>query len=224
MRRQFLGALAPATAALLAVAIVAPMTAAAPDRYEERLTILFPDEDRGLIIFVNTTRDDYCTPAVVAWEEDVIQWSIDFDEWVDGGEVGPEPEFPPDPASGFAEGNDPIRIQEKVTGQGALVWHMNAKGLDAEIWPMVDDPFFVGPCTDSRANGGLVGTAQVQGNDNDVFVSGTRGNSWGDRGTIMARDADGEPHKYSWRFHTNDRCYVPEDGPPRCLIEQSSLK
>ena len=211
--------------ALLLMALAAPVTAAPPERFEEHFTIAFPDEERGLVILVNTTRADYCTPDVVAWELAVIQWQADHDAWDQGGQVGPEPPFPPDPASGFPEGNDPIETQQKETGQGAIVFHQTAKGLDAEIWPMVDDAPLVGPCTDTDAGDTpLVGTANYSGNDNDRLGSGTRGNAFGDQGSIVGRRADGKPFKYSWRFHTNTRCFAPEDGPPACFMDTSSFR
>lgn len=198
----------------LSLMLALPAAAAPPETIEERFTIIFPDVERELVIFVNTTREDYCTADVVDWELAVIQWII-------GGEVGP---FPDDPPSGFPEGNDPIVSRVKETGQGALIAHRKGVDMNAEIWPMIDDAPLVGPCTDTDpSDTQLVGTADWSANDNDVDVSGTRGNSFGDRGTIKGRDASGKPFKYSWRFHVNDRCYVPEDGPPACLIETSSF-
>ncbi len=212
-------------AAALLLALSVPTAAAPPTKFAENFTILFPDVERGLVIFINTTRDEYCTPAVVAYEEAVIQWIIDWDAWFEGGQVGPEPPFPDVPAGGFPEGNDPILTQIKETGQGALVRHQRARGLVAEIWPMIENPPLVGPCTDTDpGDTPLVGMAQYQGNDNDLFGSGTRGNAFGDRGTITGRDADGEPFRYSWRFHLNSRCYVPEGGEPACLIDTSSFQ
>ena len=211
-------------AAAISLLLAAPAAAAPPDTFEEHFTIIFPDVERGLVIFVNTTREDYCTPDVVAWELAFIQWIADFEAWLEGAMVGPEPPFPEDPPSGFPEGNDPIVSRVKETGQGAVVAHREGVNMDAEIWPMIDNPPLVGPCTDTDpADTPLVGTADWSSNDNDVFVSGTRGNSFGDRGTIVGRDANGKPFKYSWRFHLNDRCYTPEDGPPACLIETSSF-
>ena len=89
----------------------------------------------------------------------------------------------PPPEAPYVPGIKDITIQEKVTGKGALVSHMKGSGLLAEIWPMVDDLPGVGPCLDTNASSTpWVGTARVQGNDTEVFVSETRGNSWGDSG------------------------------------------
>jgi hypothetical protein len=56
------------------------------------------------VILQNTSLDSYCTPDVVDWEEAVIQWNEEVQEWIDGGQQGPEPPFPPDPPSGFPGG------------------------------------------------------------------------------------------------------------------------
>jgi hypothetical protein len=198
--------------AVMAASLAAPVAAAGPERIKESFPIMFPDFDRGLAIFINTTREAQCTPEAIAAEEAFLEWL-----------EGPMNE-PPPPEAPYVPGIKDITIQEKVTGKGALVSHMKGSGLLAEIWPMVDDPPGVGPCLDTSASSTpWVGTARVQGNDNDVFVSETRGNSWGDSGRATVF-RNGKKAVYSWRFHLNDRCYVPEDGPPACLIEQSSFK
>lgn len=89
---------------------------------------------------------------------------------------------------------------------------------------MVDDPPGVGPCTDTRKSATpWTGTARVQGNDNDVLVSETRGNDFSDSGRVSV-SRYGKRAVSSWRFHVNDRCYQPEDGAPACLVERSSFK
>ena len=203
--------------AVMAVGLAVPTAAAGPERIKDAFPILFPDFDRGLAVFINTTRDAQCTPEAIAFEEALLE----LFEWFEDP-VGPEPVLPPEPD--YVPGMDDITIQQKVTGKGALVSHMKASGLATEVWPMVDDPPGVGPCTDTSGSATpWTGTARVQGNDNDVEVSGSRGNSWGDSGRATV-SRNGKTAVYSWRFHLNDRCYEPEDGPPVCLIERSSFK
>jgi hypothetical protein len=209
-----------AAAGLLALTIAAPGAAARSDRFREPILNLFPDVDRELVILMNIPRDTYCTPEVIDWEEAVIQWVSDFDDWVAGGQVGPEPPFPDDPPGGFPEGEKLILIQSKETGKGAIVEHLRGKKLYSEIWPMVEDPPGIGPCTDTNAaDTPLVGTGSWMNQDNELLGSGSRGNAFGGWGQIRA---DG--HTYKWRFHTNSRCYTPEDGPPRCERYRSSFR
>jgi hypothetical protein len=64
--------------ALLVVGVSSASAASGPpDRYEERLAILFPDFENGKVVFINTDRDMICTPEQIA-----------FEEWILDGEVG----------------------------------------------------------------------------------------------------------------------------------------
>lgn len=207
--------------ALLVLALAAPAAAAPPQKSQEAFWRGFPDFELGLVILVNQTRANFCTDEVVAWEEDVIQWIEDYDDWVDAGEPDPpgEPPFPDDPVGGFPMGIGTISVQSKETGKGAIVQHEMARGLVAEIWPMVASAPGVGPCTDTDpGDDPLVGIGDFSYNDNDLEGSGTRGNAWGERGTVRA-----EGHRYTWRFHTNSRCYAPPFESPRCEIVMSSF-
>ncbi len=203
----------------LAGAAVAPASAAPPDKLQIPLTIQFPDFDRGFVGFLNATRADYCTQAVVDFEEDLLQFFIDSEAWENGDMQDPPPEFPVEPE--FPEGEKLVNIQDKVTGKGAIVNHARGSGLVAELWPMVGDPPGAGPCTDSDgAATPWTGTGSFHGNDNDVEVSETRGNAFGDW-ISMRLSRNGDRARYQSRFHLNDRCYMPDDGPPRCLIEST---
>ena len=92
------------TGGLLVLLLAGGADAAAPSRAREPLINVFPDFERGLVILQNTSLDSYCTPDGVDWEEAVIQWNEEVQEWIDGGQQGPEPPFPPDPPSGFPGG------------------------------------------------------------------------------------------------------------------------
>lgn len=84
----------------------------------------------------------------------------------------------------------------------------------------------MGPCTDTDDDAWplVSGTASWQGNDHDFLRSGTRGNASGHWGCAELSDDAGNEYSYSWRFHVNDRCHAPEDGPPSCLIERATLE
>ena len=210
-----------ALSALLTLGLIgvaaAPAAAAPPDKLQIPLTILFPDFERGLVGFLNTTREEYCTPAVIKFEKELQQFFKDLEEWENGGQVGPPPEFPDEPQ--FPDGRKPINIQEKVTGKGAIVGRARGSRLVAQLWPMVSNPPEAGPCTDSDPKATpWRGTGSFRGNDNDLDVSETRGNAFGERISMTVK-RNGQKARYVSRFHLNDRCYMPEDGPPRCLIE-----
>jgi hypothetical protein len=211
MRRVILSLCA---AVMVALASAAPALAAPPAKFTEPMLFLFPDFNLGLVVLINTDRETYCTPEQVAWEEAFLAW-------IEGGEVGEPPEPPAEP-----EGFDLVSFREKVTGQGAVVAQFKGSGLAVEVWELDADAAGVGPCTDTDDALHLIGsgTARFLGNDNDLFGSGTRGNAFGDRGVATLVDADGNRLRYSWRFQLNSRCHAPEDGPPACLIEGSSLR
>jgi hypothetical protein len=199
--------------ALLVVGVSSSASAASgpPDRHEETFPILFPDFENGYVVFINTTRELVCTDGQIA-----------FEEWILGGEVGP----PPGPGFQFA-GIDPIAIQEIMVGDGVMVGLAKGSNLHTELWEL-DDPadLGVGPCTDTDDKMEMFadGTSRYQGNDNDLFVSDTRGNAFGDRGVASLTGADGESYTYTHRFHLNSRCYVPEFGPPACLLDSATLR
>lgn len=211
MKSRFLAGI---IAASLALAAAVPV-AAADHREHVRFTPSFPDLVNELVVFVNIDRQSYCTDEVVDFEEAILAW-------IDSDFAGPPP---PEPA--FPLGFDPIMVQEKETPKGAIVSLAKGSGLVIELWELdneADRPF-VGPCldTDDRHTRFARGKTRFQGQDNDLFASGTRGNAFGDRGQAnVVHNGDG--YRYTWRFRVNDRCYTPEDGPPKCLIETAKLQ
>jgi hypothetical protein len=201
-------------AAVLALAGAAPALAGPPTRFSEPILFSFPDTTLGLVVLINIDRASICTPEQIAFEEALI-------DWLEGGEVGEPPEPPADP-----EGFDLVSFQQLETGQGAVVQLFKASGLYVEIWEMDADAPLVGPCTDTDDAMHLIGsgTARFIANDNDLFFSDTRANAFGDRGIANISDDEGNRFRYSWMFHINSRCFAPEDGPPACLIQRSSLQ
>jgi hypothetical protein len=199
---------------LLAGAIAGPASAAPPVKLADRFLFLAPDTRLGLVVIMNIDRATYCTPAIVGWEEAFI-------DWLDGGQVGDPPEFPGAPA-----GFDPIRIQDKVTGKGALVHHVRGSRLRIELWQMDAGAPLVGPCTDTDDAMHRIGTgtATFSNNDNDLFGSGTRGNAFWSSGLAFLTDEAGHALKYSFRFHLDSRCHATATGEPACLIDRSTLR
>jgi hypothetical protein len=199
--------------ALLVVGVSSASAASGPpDRTTEIFPIVFPDFENGYAVFINTTREIVCTPDQIA-----------FEQWILDGAI------PPPPGPGFEfDGIAPIAVQSKMVGDGVIVNLAKGSNLHTELWAL-DDPedLGVGPCTDTddKMEKFAVGTSSWQGNDNDSFGSDTRANAFGDRGRAsLTGEADGQSYTYTHRFHINSRCYVPEAGPPACLLESSSLR
>ena len=104
---------------------------------------------------------------------------------------------------------------------GALVARIQAEDVPVYLHPLNEGvPPFVGPCEDSQEEPAFVGTADVTLNDNDVFVSGGRTNSFGQRGhgIVYAAD-DGSAWHYSW----TSRAHIDKDGVFRFTAENSSF-
>lgn len=209
-KRLILGLLAGS----LMAAMAAPATAAPPEKSQIPFTIQHLDEQNGLVAFMNIGREAYCTQAVVDFENAIINWIAD-------GMVDP---FPDEPA--FEDGIKDIAVQTKVTGKGAIVGQAKGSGLYIELWDLEDNPPIVGPCTDTDGGDGLFakGTGSFHGKDNDLEGTGTRGNAFGDQGRASVTDGSGNGYQYSWLFRLNDRCYAPDDGPPACLLDTSTLR
>jgi hypothetical protein len=196
---------------LMAAMLPGVVAAAPPDKSEIPFTIQHLDLENGLVTFGNRDRDEYCTPAVIQFEKDIAFW-------IDNGGA-----FPNEPA--FPAGSKPIPVQTKATGKGAIVASARGSGLSVELWTRDNDPPLVGPCTDTDDEGSLfaAGTMRFQGKDNDFDVSGTRGNAFGDQGKANVTGDSGK-YMYSWLFRLNDHCYMPDGGPPACLIDTSTLR
>lgn len=198
---------------IMAMGASAFAAASPPDKFEAPITNTHPDLENDLAVFVNTSRDAYCTPEVIAFEEAVVAW-------LESGGA-----FPEEPA--FTDGFELISGKTKVTGQGAVVASINARGLHIELWVLdaPEDRPFVGPCLDTDDANTMFGsgTSTLQGRDNDFDNSGTRGNSFGERGRANVSGDSGD-YAYSWKFHLNSKCYTPEDGPPSCLLDTATLR
>lgn len=171
-----------------------------PNRFEanDRIT-LFPDVENGLSVWVNTTARDFCN-------------------WQSGPPTGPPPAI------------DTVVLLGKETGKGAVVGRFSTD-VYIEVRRFDEDPSpLIGPCediaeqlADPDAEPFATGTANWKGNDNDVFGSETRGNSFGDGIKAVVTDSAGNDYRYTSTFHVNNRCHAPEFAPPACLRDAGTL-
>lgn len=212
-----------ALTALAAVGVTAPAGAAPPERFEERLPLLFPDVDNGYVVIINSSRDAVCTDEQVQFEQDALAWEAahgdDFEAWIEAGndpaDFVPQP---PEPPAG-PEGLKPVEFKQKETGQGAVVEQIRARNHAIELWRLDEGSPLVGPCLDTPTETLVAtGTVDVSVHFNDVAETGTRSGTYTEKGKAKLVRPDGSKFSYSFHFHVNDRCHVPEDGPPSCLI------
>lgn len=178
-----------ASLSLLLTAALAPAAAAPPEEVEEPVFIVFPDLRYNLAVFWNITRDDLC-------------------DWVDSGFAGPPPV------------TQPVSVQFNELTTGAVVISFKATA-HLELWQLDPDADLSGPCEDTAGSAGpwATGSAHVVNNDNDLFVSGTRMNAFGERaqGTVM--DAAGTTYHYSWVF----RALIDRDEEFRVVVPDRSV-
>lgn len=178
-----------ALAVALLLLVAMPAQADPPENIEEPIFFIVPDTTYDMAVFWNITRADFC-----AWEA--------------GGFPGPPPI------------EEPIDIRFKETGKGAMVASFQATRA-LELWHLDTDADLSGPCrdTDDQIGPAALGVARVEGNDNDVFVSGTRMNAFGDRGQGRLKADDGATWHYSWVFHAQ----VDQENAERVVIDRSNL-
>lgn len=192
MRKRRVAVLVAALALLITVT-AAPVKADPPDRFDFPFFVVFPDVENGLVVFWNITRDAAC-------------------EWEASGFAGPPPVIE----------LTPVMIKE--TGKGALVGSVQAV-RPIELWNFDDDvPPLVGPCedTDDQTGPWATGIVRVTANDNDLDVSGTRTNSFGDRGQGTVFDIEGGRWHYSWTFRAS--CVVDCELDFSVQAEHTNLK
>jgi hypothetical protein len=153
---------------LLVSVAVIPAQAAPPEQTDEPIFLLFLDSENDLAVFWNITRDDFC-------------------QWVDDGFPGPPPV------------GELVPARTHETGKGALVGSFNAT-RHIELWNLDDPANPQDPCldTDGQAGPWATGHADVSSSDNDLDVSGTRTNSFGDRGRGTVEDDNTDLWRYSW--------------------------
>lgn len=213
IRRPAMVALA--TSMTMAVGSGAFAAASPPDRFEAPIVNAHPDFENNLAVFVDTSRKAYCTPEVEIFEAALI-------DRIEGGFVGASPEEP-----AFPDGIELISGKTKATDQGAAMASIKARGLHIGLWELdaPEDLGLAGPCldTDDANTMSASGASTLQGHDNDFDFSGTRGNSFGERGRASVMDDNGADWAYSWKLNLNSKCYTPDDGPPSCLLETATL-
>ena len=155
---------------LLIATLALPALADPPEQVDDPLFLIFPDVENGLVVFWNVTRAGFC-----AWEA--------------GGFIGPSPAL------------EDVTISFHETGQGVLNGSYH-ETRPLELWNMDEGADLSGACQDTDGQSGpfATGDATVTASDNDVDVSGTRTNAFGERGQGKVFDSDGGAWHYSWVF------------------------
>lgn len=128
----------------------------------------------------------------------------------------------------FCEGADvdgvPIASIRPVRS-GAVVGHVNGRGLSVELWQLDEDPTLDDPCadTDDTDEPLAIGSASFRAQGSDLAATGSRADTFSYTGRAALTSVDGIQQHLWWRFHVNDRCHLPETGPPACLVDRVRL-
>lgn len=182
-------ALRAAVLALFTAMLAAPVAATPGNRIQVDIFTIALDVEHGIVIFWNISRDDFC-----AWE-----------------------------ASGF-DGPPPvtqlISAHEHLVRDEILMVTWGGTST-VELWQHDADADFSGPCQDTDGQSGpwATGTATHMGHDNDVFVSLTRTNAFGDQGRGRVVDVEGT----TWQISGHFKARIDRDGEFYLLTEQFNL-
>jgi hypothetical protein len=154
--------------------------------------------------FVNTTRDTYCTPEIVEFENALV-------DWLQPGALGDPPTFPghladkPVTATLMAVGGGNFRLTSSTQVPVELWTFEGGKSRAAGnlVAPCVDTDGLVDGSNSQTKPGELfaAGPGTLESKDNDANGTGPRTNIWGDR---LTASLSGPGGNYTYRMaHTN---------------------
>ena len=201
-------------ALLLAGSTAPPASAGPPLDFEEAFAFTGPDVDNGFVVFINTSREAFCSAEQVAREQAII-------DWLEGGMVDPFPEWALERPDGF-ETWTPLVVD---TPKGAVA-HLNESGQHIELWRL-DDPADapgVGACTDTDDRDQLfaTGTASITSTVTDLFDQGLRPAALDHtRGSADLVGVDGADYRYTFSWRLILPCTEPPGRP--CEVSKFAI-
>ncbi|WP_438854930.1 hypothetical protein [Agromyces sp. M3QZ16-3] len=205
-----------AAAALLLSAPAAPAAAVGgpPEAFDDPFAFTGPDFTNGFVVFINTTRDEFCTSEQVAREQAIV-------DWIEGGMVDPFPEWALERPAGIETWTPQLIATPKGT-----IGRLSVSDQVIELWWLDDeiDAPGVGACldTDDRSERFAVGTADVRAMVTDFFGEGLRAASL-DRFSGTADLVGDDGHEYGYRFLWHQLLPCTLDPGPRCELARFTL-
>lgn len=121
----------------------------------------------------------------------------------------------------FCEGPNPakpVSVQLVHLPNGVIVFRNNVGVVPIVVVPMESDDPFADACDNGEAI--AWGSWDVRVNDNDIDVSGTRANVFGEHSNGSAVDSDGNHYK----VHSHIKLQISKDGEFRVLSEGASFR
>ncbi|MFN2344840.1 MAG: hypothetical protein ABR616_03895 [Dermatophilaceae bacterium] len=210
-------ALAAALGAVLLLGVAAaPATAVGPPEvFEDPFAFTGPDFEHGFVVFINTSRQAFCSDEQVAREQAII-------DWIGNGAVEEEfPEWALERPAGFE-----TWTPQTIDSPKGLIAQLNESDQHIELWRLdePEDAFGVGACldTDDRHELFASGSATIKGTVNDLFESGLRPASVDYiRGTADLQGVDRSDYRYTFSWRLMLPCTEPPGRP--CEVARFSL-
>lgn len=185
-----------------------------PEVFEDPFAFTGPDLDNGFAVFVNTSREAFCT-------QEQVERELAFIEWIEGGMVDPFPEWALERPEGF-ETWTPLVIDSPK----GIIANLDESDQYIELWRLdePEDGFGVGACldTDDRDELFATGTADIKATATDLFESGLRPAAIDHfRGKADLVGVDGNDYTYSFSWRLILPCTEPPGRP--CEVAKFAL-
>ncbi|MGA8046258.1 MAG: hypothetical protein WCA30_08330 [Dermatophilaceae bacterium] len=208
--------LTAAVGAMLLLGVTASPAGAGgpPEVFEDPFAFTGPDFDNGFAVFINTSREAFCTDEQVAREVAII-------DWLEGGMVDPFPEEALERPAGFETWTPAI-----IDSPHGIIANLKESNQYTELWRLDDpaDAFGVGACldTDDRLELFATGSADIKANATDLFEEGLRPAAIDNfRGKAELVGVDGNDYTYSFSWRLILPCSEPPGRP--CEVAKFSL-
>lgn len=209
----------PVTAVLGAVLLLgvtaSPAAAAGPPEvFEDPFAFTGPDFTHGLAVFINTSREAFCTDAQVERELAIVAW-------IEGGMVDPFPEWALERPQGFDTWTPTV-----IDSPHGVIANLKEGDQYIELWWLdePEDAFGVGACLDTDDRGELfaTGTADIKATATDLFEAGLRLAAIDHfRGRADLVGVDGSDLSYSFSWRSILPCQDPPGRP--CEVARFAL-
>lgn len=208
--------LAVALSAMLLLGVTASPASAAgpPEVFNDPFAFTGPDFDHGLVVFINTSREAFCTDEQTAREQAFV-------DWIEGGMTDPFPEWALERPEGFETWTPKV-----IDSPHGVIANLKESDQYIELWWMdePEDSFGVGACLDSddRDEMFAAGTASIKATATDLFEGGLRPAAIDHfRGRADLVGVDGSDYRYSFSWRLILPCEEPPGRP--CEVARFAL-
>jgi len=199
---------------LLGLAAAPAQAVGPPEVFEDPFAFTGPDYDHGLVVFINTSRESFCTEEQVGRELALV-------EWIEGGMVDPFPEWALERPAGFQTWTPKV-----IDSPHGVIANLKESGQYIELWWLdePEDSYGIGACLDTDDRDALfaTGTADIKATATDLFESGLRPVALDHvKGSADLASVDGQDYRYSFSWRALIPCQEPPGRP--CEVTHFAL-